>query len=362
MNVLCWNCRGLGNPQTVQSLQFLLKTEAPGLVFLMETKLDSKRMDGIRRKLGLVGGFYVNRVGLAGGLALLWPAGIQVNVQSYSVGHIDAFVEAGLGDHTWRFTGFYGNPDTLLRKDSWALLRRLAGCFQMPWLCAGDFNEILFCREKLGVLGRSQIQLDNFRHALEDTHLADMGFNGPLFTWSNNRVGAALVRERLDRGLANDAWQGLFPQAKVYPLACTSSDHLPLCIDLCGDKAQCEIRRDKHRIYRFEAMWLRNANCEQVVTENWGPSSTTDVKGLVSNISRVSSSLRQWDRNVFGCVKKQLTEKTNHLHRLLTRCGLSLAEAEEERTLRCEIDELFRTRIYFLGSACSSQLVKGWRP
>ncbi|CAL5332800.1 unnamed protein product [Camellia sinensis] len=235
--------------------------------------------------------FLCQLVGLAGGLALLWPAGIQVRVQSYSVGHIDAFVEAGLGDQTWRFTGFYGNPDTSLRKDSWALLRRLAGCFQMPWLCVGDFNEILFCREKLGVLGRSQIQLDNFRHALEDTHLVDMGFAGPLFTWSNNRVGAALVRERLDRGLANDAWQGIFPHAKVYPLACTSSDHLPLYIDLCGDKAQCEIRRDTHRIYRFEAMWLQNANCEQVVTENWGPSTTTDVQGLVSNISRVSFSL-----------------------------------------------------------------------
>ncbi|KAI8030585.1 hypothetical protein LOK49_LG01G01321 [Camellia lanceoleosa] len=94
------------------------------------------------------------------------------------------------------------------------------------------------------------------------------------------------------------------------------------------ETSSAALGKHTHRIYRFEAMWLQNANCKQVVTENWGPSSSANVQGLVSNISRVSSSLRRWDRNVFGC-------------------GLSLAEAEEERTLQCEIDELLERESIF---------------
>ncbi|XP_028073297.1 uncharacterized protein LOC114275455 [Camellia sinensis] len=280
MNVVCWNCRGLGNPRSVRSLQFLLKREVPGLVFLMETKLDSKHMEGIRQKLGFCGGFYVNRVGLAGGLALLWTEGIQVSVKSYSVGHIDVFVDAGLGEQSWRFTGFYGHPEMAQRKTSWELLRKLSTCFQMPWLCAGDFNEILFSREKCGVMGRSPSKMEHFRNVIADAHLADLGFVGPIFTWSNNRGGHALVRERLDCGFANDAWQLLFPHAKVYPIACTSSDHLPICVDICGAKDQRQSPASGYRMYRFEAMWLRHASCEQIVADNWLNSSRCSTFGL----------------------------------------------------------------------------------
>ncbi|KAI7988460.1 Uncharacterized protein LOK49_LG13G02233 [Camellia lanceoleosa] len=83
---------------------------------------------------------------------------------------------------------------------------------------------------------------------LGEAHLADMGFVGPIFTWSNNRDGNDLVRERLDRGLANDAWQSLFPHAKVYTMACTSSGHLPICVDIYRAKEQRHSTASGHRI------------------------------------------------------------------------------------------------------------------
>ena len=36
-----------------------------------------------------------------------------------------------------------------------------------PWLCAGDFNEVLFSHEKEGGTPRSQRCMDNFRETLE---------------------------------------------------------------------------------------------------------------------------------------------------------------------------------------------------
>jgi exonuclease III len=49
MRLLSWNCRGLGNPFAVRSLHFVVKTQGPGVLFLMETKLG---MEGLRVKLG----------------------------------------------------------------------------------------------------------------------------------------------------------------------------------------------------------------------------------------------------------------------------------------------------------------------
>ncbi|KAF4404808.1 hypothetical protein G4B88_006194 [Cannabis sativa] len=52
----------------------------------------------------------VDRIGLSGGLLLMWKADIQVQVLSSSPGHILATV-AGCGFPPSSFTGFYGNPD-----------------------------------------------------------------------------------------------------------------------------------------------------------------------------------------------------------------------------------------------------------
>jgi hypothetical protein len=52
MIALSWNCRGLGNPQTVRVLHRMVRAKKPGLVFLMETKLKRQRMELVKIKLG----------------------------------------------------------------------------------------------------------------------------------------------------------------------------------------------------------------------------------------------------------------------------------------------------------------------
>lgn len=59
----------------------------------------------------------------------------------------------------------------------------------LPWVCAGDFNEILDASEKLGGSLRNQSLIDNFRLALDDCRLQDLGYLGLAFTWCNKREG-----------------------------------------------------------------------------------------------------------------------------------------------------------------------------
>ena len=53
----------------------------------------------------------------------------------------------------------------------------------------GDFNEILFAKEKQGWLIRPKRQMQGFRDALDYCRLRDLGFNGFPFTWCNRRPG-----------------------------------------------------------------------------------------------------------------------------------------------------------------------------
>jgi len=75
---------------------------------------------------------------------------MKVDVQTYSPRHIDAIVTEEQGNKQWRFTGFYGHPKTNKREESWRLLEELSTRSDLPWICMGDFNEIMHGREKEG--------------------------------------------------------------------------------------------------------------------------------------------------------------------------------------------------------------------
>lgn len=85
----------------------------------------------------------------------------------------------------------------------WALLKRLANLSSLPWLCFGDFNEILWPCEKIGGNDRDVSLMNNFREAVKECNLMDLGSSGRLMTWSNKRYGHGLIEERLDRFLCN---------------------------------------------------------------------------------------------------------------------------------------------------------------
>ena len=79
---------------------------------------------------------------------------------------IDAHIVCADTGLKWRLTGFYGHPDTSKHEETWTLLESLSYSSTLPWLCLGDFNEIIGHAEKAGGNLRPAKKMDRFRIAI----------------------------------------------------------------------------------------------------------------------------------------------------------------------------------------------------
>lgn len=153
----------------------------------------------------------------------------------------------------WRFTGVYGESQHDLKHRTWQHLAALRVDPVVPWMCVGDFNEILFSHEREGGRLRGQQCMDQFREALEYCQLRDLGYEGDTFTWRNHsHVAENYIRERLDRAVANDLWRSRFPGARVINGDPRHSHYRPLIITTERVGAGC--RRGAGG-FKFEASW-----------------------------------------------------------------------------------------------------------
>lgn len=69
---------------------------------------------------------------------------------------------------------------------------------QEIWLLCGNFNEVMSHDEKWGGKQKVNNLLMDFLIRENDCELADLGFEGPKFSWCNNLVGEAYISKRLD--------------------------------------------------------------------------------------------------------------------------------------------------------------------
>lgn len=122
MNILVWNCWGVGNRRTVREVLALSKANSPGLVFLSETRQASTKMERLRWRLHMKGFAGVSSDGLSGGLALYWDEKLNVTVLDSCAWYIDVRVEDRASEKIWRTTFVYGEPRVENRHRMWSAL------------------------------------------------------------------------------------------------------------------------------------------------------------------------------------------------------------------------------------------------
>jgi hypothetical protein len=313
MILLNWNYRGLENPTAIRDLCLLAKDKKPNLLFFIETRRTNLEMEWIRVKLGFENSFVVDSIGRSRGLALMWKEDCELVIQNYSLCHINAVVKSSEEGMEWKLTDFYGNLEVAKRHEGWNLLKCLKNKAPTPWLCVGDFNEIVSMGEKWGGKDKRDSQMEQFRITLEKCELCDLCFIGSKYTWSNAREDGSFLKEHLDRALANTEWCAWFQEVEVQVLATRSSDHKPLLVNFARQKKNRFFLKKR---FKFEAKWtLEEYN--EIVKEAWQSAHNQDRGGnhVISKLVKCSEFLSQWSKK-FGSTNIILKEKTAKLEKL----------------------------------------------
>jgi exonuclease III len=333
-----WNGRGMGNGPAVRGLLALQKKEDPDILFLSETKFDKKGIEKLRYALRMPSVVFVESVGKSGGLALFWKHGINLSLRSMGRMHIDVDIIESDG-FKWRFTGIYGEPRAEKREEMWSLLRTLHLQEKLPWVCMGDFNEILYSFEKQSGRPKPQSQMEKFRNALNFCNLNDLGFEGDVFTWRNNNYRIdGYIRERLDRAVANPEWCARFPNYRVVNGCPEHSDHRPVILTIDETYKRCNPRPNLLN-KRFEARWLLEEDCENVVNSAWEDANSRGASNTMQYLKSVSKYLHTWSRDVLGDLQQRIKKLRVELEGV-RREDISEANIRKEQVIRFKLERL----------------------
>ena len=123
---------------------------------------------------------------------------------------------------------------------------------------------------------------------LKDCAFMEIPCKGPKLTWSRH-FSSDMIAERIDRGVANKEWLEKFSYTREHYLTTTTSDHLPL---LFAFKSKAFSATKKNKLFRFENMWVRHIEREDVIKGSWQMSSKSYWDDLVNGVKTcIRSSL-----------------------------------------------------------------------
>jgi hypothetical protein len=340
MRVLSWNCRGLARAPTIRTLRALNRLHRPEIIFLSETKVHAQRIRFVLNQIGFPFWLQIPPIGSKGGLCIAWKYGVDIEPIQHDSNHISCLVYSDPPHSPWLLTCVYAPHTYQMRSDFWEFLSNIGNSFGGPWLLLGDFNSILSPAEKFGGRPFGSLSHRLFEDFVHSNALIDLGFNGNKFTWSNHRQGHVNIRERLDRGLANNDWVHLFPNSLINIIPASNSDHCPLLLSTVGTY------QDLPKPFRFEAFWTRDHTSHEVVANTW----LMDVPGSPAfSVSRkwksTKSALKEWNHRHFGriqsCIKKLMSDIN-----VIQSKPHSISNASIEQNLQAELQEqLLRVEI-----------------
>ena len=153
MIVLSWSVRGLNSGPRQNVVHELIRRQCLDVIFLQETKLSIKKMQGLTPKLWRNGESQsIGAHGASGGLVCLWnPKRLQplwwISSRS-SMSIMATSLEKG---EVILFSNFYAPTDFQGKQGLWSHIRLVCSMMPFyPWIMAGDFNAICELDEKSG--------------------------------------------------------------------------------------------------------------------------------------------------------------------------------------------------------------------
>lgn len=102
-----------------------------------------------------------------------------------------------------------------------------------------------------------------------------------------------------------------FPKAEVQVIDVTTSDHLPLFLNL-----NKQVYMPKGKRFRFENVWIQEQQCRNIVKNEWEMAEST---GIVEKIRICGLKLQEWGGGKSKEFKQQLQDCRNLLKKLRSK-------------------------------------------
>ena len=137
-------------------------TLLPGAFARASTKplgmiVHKKKSEDLRYTLGYDYAYGVSSDGRSGGLCVFWNNSLDLRVLKYSCYHIDMIIDES--GEPWRLTCWYGEATRSERYKTWEMMTHIRADNDLPWLCIGDFNEVLRREEHMSICDRDESQM-----------------------------------------------------------------------------------------------------------------------------------------------------------------------------------------------------------
>ena len=137
MNILIWNCRGVGNKDFGHLLNDLSKRYKTKFLVLSKTHISGNKAQKIIRTFNFEGYHIVNSDGFSGGIWCFWKQSKwQVNIFKEHKHYIHMNV-CWNNKSSWLFTAIYSSLHSKFRKELWEGLYDIAVSIHNAWCVGG---------------------------------------------------------------------------------------------------------------------------------------------------------------------------------------------------------------------------------
>ena len=120
------------------------------MLCVLETQVHKARVENLECTLGFDCYFSISCAGCSGGLSIFGNNNTRVEILPYSQYHIDTIIIEN-GEDAWQLTCVYGEAQVPECHKTWDMLKFIKATSSLPWMCIGDFNEVLLHSEHEGV-------------------------------------------------------------------------------------------------------------------------------------------------------------------------------------------------------------------
>lgn len=340
MIVATWNIRGFHLPLKHKGVSSLLRKQKIDIFGLLETKLNSSKVQHIMRT-NFPGWSQVNNFHSHNGgrILVIWDSSkVQLEPMMVSPQAIHCLAKCKITSVDFHISFVYAFNSTVARRPLWDFMTDFGTNQPRPWLIVGDFNNVLSAEEKQNGAAVTPYEIRDFTECCQRTGITDLQSSGCFFTWTNNAVWC-----KLDRAMVNNAWMlsNLSGHAK-FLLQGSLSDHTPCIVSILQQG-----RNTSNKPFRFSNMWTKHDEFQNVVHNVWNQNiDGTSQFALCRKLKSLKLPLKQLDALHFS----HISSRANSAKIALEEAQDRFHNDPDNDNLRIEVMQL-RKKAHFLSAA-----------